>query len=338
MNKPLVSIIIVNWNGGEILKESILSLSAIDYPNWELIIVDNGSTDGSTEEIAPMLTDFKLIKNTENLGFALANNQGYQKAEGKYILLLNNDTKVSADSLSKLVSRMESDSTVGVVQPKIYMMDKAGYLDNAGSFLTRIGFLEHWGFGQKDGSEFKKERTIFSAKGACMLIRREVVEKVGLFDKDFVSYFEESDFCWRVWLAGWKVLFFPEAAIFHKVGFTIKRLDVANLNFHYYKNRICSLIKNLGTYNLVIILTSHLFVSFSISAAFLLRGKPSSSLMILRSIGWNLANLGNTLEKRKIVQGTRKLTDRELFEGLMVPVDWKRFWGDFRRVEKDIEN
>ena len=152
---PLVSVIIANWNGGDVFKNCLASLSKIDYPNWELIVVDNGSTDGS-ENVAANYQLIKnknlpsaepcslvILKNKTNLGFAKANNQGYEKAWGKYILLLNNDTKVERDFLLKLVERMERDPSIGVIQPKIYLMDKPGFLDNVGTYLTWTGFLEN---------------------------------------------------------------------------------------------------------------------------------------------------------------------------------------------------
>lgn len=329
MKTHLVSIIIVNWNGGEVFRQCLSSLSKVKYSNKEVIIVDNGSNDG-TEDLA-------TIKNDSNLGFAPANNQGYEISKGKYILFLNNDTRVHPEFLKKMVARMQKDESIGVMQPKIYMMDKSGYLDNAGSFITKIGFLDHWGFAEKDSDEFGKERQIFSAKGACMLVRREVIEKVGLFDDGFISYFEESDFCWRVWLAGFKVMFFPEAHIYHKVGFTIKRLDVGNINFHYYKNRITSLIKNLGFLNLITILPVHVLISLGISIVFLLRGNWKASLMIIKAIVWNLINLGRTLKKRHRIQSKRKVSDSKIFSTLSKKVDWLGFYSDFKRVEKDIK-
>lgn len=332
MSESLVSVIIVNWNGGEVMRQCIESLSKISYEKWELIVVDNGSSDES-EDIA---SNFKLIKNKTNLGFARANNQGVKLAKGKYILLLNNDTKVEPDFLSKLVGRMKEDISIGVIQPKIFLMDKPGYLDNAGSFLTRIGFLDHWGFGEKDSKEFNEEREIFSAKGACMLIRRDVIDKVGLFDKDFFSYFEESDFCWRVWMNGWKVLFYPKARIYHKLGYTIRRLNVSELNYHYYKNRIYSLLKNLGSLNLLLILMPHIIISEALWFLFLLRGKFKYSLMVKKAILWNFWNLPKTLTKRKKIQTMRKLGDQELFKVILHPVNVGRFFNDFQRVEEDL--
>ena len=200
VRSPLVSIIVVNWNGGQILQRCLESIRLLTYPNYELIIVDNGSSDG-TQKLAQ-------IRNTQNQGFSQANNQGVAHAKGKYILLLNNDTIVSSGCLSILVDRIEKDRSLGVIQPKIYLMDNPTHLDSVGSFLTITGFLQHWGYLQADGPQFNHEREIFSAKGACMLIKKTVIEKVGLFDPDFGSYFEESDFCWRGWLGGWEGPYF----------------------------------------------------------------------------------------------------------------------------------
>jgi len=338
---PLVSIIIANWNGGKVYGRCLNSLSYIEYSNWELIVVDNGSTDGTTEfslDSRFKIKKSKLIKNKINLGFAPANNQGYKISKGKYILLLNNDTLVEPDFLDIMVEKMEKEEDLGVIQPKIRMMDTPGYLDNAGSFFTKIGFLHHWGYGEKDSDEFNKEREVFATKGACMLIRRSAIEKTGgLFDDDFVSYFEETDFCWRVWLNGYSVIYYPKTEIRHKVGFTIKRLDIGNLNYHYYKNRICSLIKNLGFWNLLYILPAHLIVSIGILLAFLLRENISSSSMIVKALWWNIKNIRCTLRKRNLVQEKRKVSDRVIFDKLLVPVNWGSFFSDFKRVEKDIK-
>ena len=332
---PLVTIIITNWNGGELYKKSIDSLSKIDYPNWKLVVVDDASSDGSYNY--PLPKNAKLIVNKKNVNFAPANNIGYKYASGKYILLLNNDTLVEKDFLTKMVARIERDPQIGVMQPKIKLMDDNRYLDNAGSFMTRIGFLHHWGFGKRDTKEYDREREIFSAKGACMLIRNEIIKKAGLFDDDYVSYFEETDFCWRALLMGYKILYYPETFIIHKVGFATKRLNVLQINFNSYKNRITTLIKNLGFVNLVAILPLHLSISAGIALAFLLRGRFTNSAMIVRAIGWNIANAGKISRKRKNTQKLRRVSDVAIFKKLMVPINWGAFLGDFKRIEKDIK-
>lgn len=336
---PLVSIIIVNWNGGEVFKDCLISLSKIDYSNWELIVIDNGSTDGSEkfpQNYILGVKNYELIKNMENLGFAPANNQGYKKTKGRYILLLNNDTKVVPSFLTKLIERAESDSSVGVIQPKIFLMDKERYLDNAGSFLTNSGFLEHWGFMKRDSAEFNKEREIFSAKGACMLIRREVIEKVGLFDEDFVSYFEESDFCWRVWLAGWRVLFYPHTKIYHKVGMTSKRMNQIIINYHSFKNRIRSLVKNLDSVNLIIIFFPHLFLNLFLGIYYLIKLQFDKAKMIFSAILWNITNLPPTLELRRRIQEKRTRSDKEIFQKVMSTASWREMLSHFRKVEANF--
>lgn len=332
---PLVSIIIVNWNGGKVFKRCLDSLAKIDYPRWELIVVDNGSSDGSVEFLKSRV--LKLIENETNLGFAKANNQGYQKAKGKYILLLNNDTKVMPDFLSKLVAPMEEDTSIGVIQPKIFLMGKPKHLDNAGAFLTRTGFLQHWGFMQKDSLEFGQEREIFSAKGACMLVRRKVIEKVGLFDEDFVSYFEESDFCWRVWLAGWKVVFYPQAKIYHQVGFTSKKISPIKIHYHSFKNRIHSLFKNLSLVNLFSVLGCHLILVLALSFYYLAHRQFNKAKIIFLAIFWNIVNLRKAVAKRREVQGIRVKTDKELFETILHQVNFWEMLSHFKKVEASFK-
>ena len=225
---PLVSIIIVNWNGGKIFEDCLESLTHLKYPNWELLLVDNGSTDGSqnlVDKFRLSYKGYKLVQNKQNLGFAEPNNQGYKISKGKYVLLLNNDTKVKDDFLNSMVAKMENDRGIGVLQPKIRLMEKPEYLDNTGSYFTKTGLLKHEGFLEKDGDKFSQEKESFAAKGACMLIRREVIERVGLFDKNFFAYFEESDFCWKSWITGFRTIYFPETYIFHKLGATSKKMN-----------------------------------------------------------------------------------------------------------------
>jgi GT2 family glycosyltransferase len=217
-------------------------------------------------------------------------------------------------------------------------MDKSGYLDNAGSFFTKIGFLEHWGFNKKDSGEFGKEKEIFSAKGACMMVRKDVLDRIGSFDEDYFAYFEESDLCWRVWIAGYKVLYFPKTNIRHKVGYTTKRQNVTYLNYLYYRNRISSIIKNLEFKNLIIVLPVHIFLSFGIACLFLMRGSLDSFMLIIRALIWNFMNIGVLLDKRKFVQGLRVVRDQEFFTKVERKVDWKKFISDFKRVEDDLSS
>lgn len=335
---PLVSIIVVNWNGGDVLPDLFNSLNSLSYPNWELVFVDNGSKDNSLILLKSLKTKkVKIIRNKKNFGFAPANNQGYKIASGEYVLFLNNDTKFPSEFLGVLVDKMASEKEVGVCQPKIYMMDTPEYLDNAGSFLNTIGFTEHWGYGQKDSKEFERPREIFAAKGACMLVRKEVIEKVDLFDDDFMSYFEESDFCWRVWLAGWKVKYYPNAYIWHKVGYSSKRLSQLDVNFHGLKNRICSFIKNFGVVNFLIILFVHLFLLVGLAIFYLIKMQFKKSKMIALAFIWNIKNLGSTIKKRNKVQKIRTKSDSQIMPIIMHKTNIIELFSHFLKVEKNFK-
>lgn len=338
VNSPLVSIIVVNWNGAKVLKNCLESISKIEYRNWELVVVDNGSTDQSNKLYESLkLKNKKIIKNEKNLGYAKANNQGFRKASGKYILLLNNDTKVKKDFLTILVSYLEKNPEVGVVQPKIALMDNPQLLDNSGAFLTSTGFLEHWGYMAKDSEEFNQTTQVFSTKGACMLIRKELVEKIGLFDEDFGSYFEETDFCWRVWLTGRRVIFYPKTKIYHKVGFSSKKQDQYFVNYHSNKNRFASLIKNLELSNLITIGGFHLFLNLTLSVYYLLKLQFNKSLMIWKAVGWNILNINTTLNKRFKIQKLRRKKDEEIFPIIMHKTDWNQMFNHFAKVEANFK-
>lgn len=337
---PKVSIIITNYNGGQILLDCLESVKKIDYPNFEVVLIDDRSKDGSFEKAIANKGKLKLIahRNRKNLGFAGANNAGLKLSTGKYVLLLNNDTTVDKFLLKKLVERMQKDPTMGAAQAKIRMMDKPKYLDNAGSFLTRTGFLVHWGFGKRDSKEFDKEVQIFSAKGACLIAKREVVDKVGLFDNDFVSYIEESDFCWRVWLAGYTVYFLPQTYIWHKVGFTFsKQFNPITVNYNSFKNRILCLYKNLETKNLFLILIPHMFILFGLAFYYLVRLQFSKFSMIIRAVWWNVINFEKSKKKRKKIQNLRVVGDDELFAVIMKSFNVKEMLTHFIKVESNFK-
>lgn len=335
---PKISIIITNYNGGQVLLDCIESLKKIEYPDFEVVLIDDDSTDGSYEKALENKGSLQLIsfKNNVNLGFVRSNNKGFDLSCGKYILLLNNDTTVNKDLLIKLIARMEADPKIGVAQPKIKMMDNPLVLDNSGSYLTRTGFLIHWGFGKKDTEEFNNEKIIFSAKGACLMTKREVIEKVSLFDKDFVSYFEESDFCWRVWLAGYTVYFLPQTYINHKLGFSYSKINQEVVNFNSFKNRILSLYKNLETKNLFLILVPHLIIILILSFYYLLRLQFSKFFMIINAIWWNIKNFKNSYRKRNIIQKMRVISDDNLFKYIMKSFNIKEMFEHFLKVEANF--
>lgn len=315
----LVSVIIINWNGKNLLKVCLSSLKNQNYKNIEIILVDNASVDGSVEWVTKYFAQIKIIINKKNLGFAEANNIGFRQARGEYILFLNNDTKVTSNFITEILNVLKRKN-IGGVQSKILFMDDPKRLDGVGSYLTYTGFLYHQGIYAINTSKYDKEIEIFSAKGACMCFKKSVLDKIlvdgDIFDKRYFAYFEETDLCLRVWLLGYKIVFVPNSIIYHKYGATSQKLKKPFIEYHSYKNRICTYIKNLEMLSIAKILLPHLMICQVLAIIFILKKRWDIFLSIERALWWNLVNLRKTLKYRNIIQ--RKI--RYVKDGIIFPV------------------
>ncbi|MFH1856948.1 MAG: glycosyltransferase family 2 protein [Candidatus Omnitrophota bacterium] len=323
----MISIVIANYNGAHFLRDCLDSIKAQSYKDVEIILIDNGSRDNSVELLEKEYSNVRLIKNEENLGFVTANNQGFKESIGEYVLFLNNDIKAEPDAIEKLVERISGREELGAVFSKLRLMDEPDKLDAVGSFLTGYGFLYHQGFMEKDNGQYDNLREIFSPKGVCFLMPRKLLEEIGTFDEDFFAYFEESDLFWRLWLFGKKIEFVPQSVIYHKSGGTCTKLASPFIDYHAFKNRVCALIKNLGTLSLLKILPVHIFACLGVSLLYLCKLKLKNSAAILKAIGWNIKYLKATLRKRDFVQTEiRKISDKDLFKIAMRKVSLKDWW------------
>jgi GT2 family glycosyltransferase len=332
--KPLVTISIVVWNGLAETKDCLKSLSKISYKNIEIIVVDNGSTDETVSFILKEYPKINLIKNNQNLGFTGGHNTAQKVASGKYILLLNNDTEVTEYFLEPLVEDLENDEKLAAVQSKTFLSKEM--LDNVSSFLTPIGFLKHFGFKEKDKTEYQTSQYVFSPKAACLLIRANVVKKVGLFDDTYFAYFEETDWAWRVYLLGFRILFEPRSIIYHKLGRTSTKLTYTFINYHSFKNRLRTILKNASLSTLLYMLPLHLLTINILAFSFLIQGKVSIALSILKAQLWNIKNLSGTLNERNKIQKIRVISDKELFNFAMQPLDIKGSLKHYLLVRKNI--
>jgi|SRR5579859_4900175 len=315
----LASIIIVNWNGKKHLETCLSSLQKQNYSPVEIILVDNASHDDSVTYVHKHFPKIKIVINQENFGFAEANNIGYRQAKGEYIVFLNNDTRVSKNFLSELIKTIDSDPQIGGAQSKILLMDEPDRLDSIGSFLTETGFLYHYAVGKKDEPKYNHRIDLYSVKGACMIFKREALEKTlvdnEVFDRRYFAYFEETDLCHRVWLAGYRIVYAPTSVIYHKMGGTSKGMDNAFIQYHSFKNRINSYLKNLNLVDLLTLLPLHLVIceGYSVYSVIKMRGSLGIFLAIQRAIAWNVTQLPVTLAKRRVVrQKIRRVKDRSL--------------------------
>lgn len=307
MTAPLVSTIVLNLNGKEYLQRCFSSLEKQTYPRAEIIVVDNGSVDGSVAFIRENFPQIRLIENAVNLGFAEPCNQGSQIASGKYLFFLNNDAALGEDCLKGLVSFMERRKEVALVGPAVYEENKEK-LESAGFFPTLSGFFCH------PSLLTKKPFEVFGITGVAMLIRRSTFKKVGGFDSDFFAYSEDADLCARVAISGGKIYVLPGAEVTHLRGQTSQRLDRSFIVYHATKNRILLLLKNFGFPLLAIVLPIHsLFLLLGI-LFFLLLGKVREAWAMVRGILWNIKKLPVILKKREKVQSLRIVSGWLLFK------------------------
>jgi len=232
---PLVSIIIVNYNGRTLLENCFKSLAQVNYSNFETILVDNNSEDDSIQYVKENFSNTIIIKLEKNHGFAYPNNVGAKNAKGKYLLFLNNDTEVKPDFLFELVNIMEKDPKIGICQSML--LNPNGEVDSSGDFIDDIGIS----YSSKERVENIRE--ILSARGASMMIRKSVFEKLGGFDEKFFVSFEDVDLGWRSWILGYKVVVVPESIVYHIGGQTIKTMNSV-VSFHRLKNHLSMKITN----------------------------------------------------------------------------------------------
>jgi GT2 family glycosyltransferase len=222
MNKsiPLVSVIIVNYNGKIFLKNCLSSLFAQSYPAIEIIFVDNGSSDGSIDYVKKEFPSVKIIASKKNLGFAKGNNIGIKEAKGELIATLNNDTEVTSHWLYWLVKAINSKDKVGMCASKMLFMNKPEMINSTGICISRSGTCWDRGIFELDTGQYESMEEVFGPCAGAALYRKSMLSEIGLFDEDFHAYMEDTDLAFRGRLAGWKCLYVPKAIIYHVHGGT----------------------------------------------------------------------------------------------------------------------
>jgi GT2 family glycosyltransferase len=215
---PLVSVVIPNWNGKKYLGDCIASLRQQTYNNLEIIVVDNASTDGSVEYLRNNFPEVKVIKHSKNLGFGAANNTGIKAARGKYIMMLNNDTRLEPKCIEEFKKSIDKGEKFGACAAKILLEYESNLVDVAGIAVCLDGLSI--GRGRlESGENFNEEEEVFFASDCACLYKKEMLEDIGLanevYDEDFFAYADETDMGWRAQLAGWKCIYNPDAIVYH---------------------------------------------------------------------------------------------------------------------------
>lgn len=290
MNAPKVSIIVLNYNGKRFLDDCFQSLAKVNYPNFEVVMVDNESTDDSVSYVQENYKWVHVIRSGSNNGFAFGNNIGIKSTEGKYVFLLNNDTICTEDFLSRVVKVAESDPEVAVVGAIPIQLNPV-YLHS--------NITVPW--------ENDTERTA-SVAGAVMLIRRDLLKYIGLLDETYFLYWEDTEFCWRANLLGYKIIAANKSIVFHvenATGLPTKKKWV----YEYIKNKIYTHVKLMSPHYVLWVL--FIEIIYSLGRIFLY---PQFIASIINAWLWNFNNLKSILKKRKEIRSRKKMDDGELIK------------------------
>lgn len=239
MKYPLVSIITINYNQPGLTAQLLASLRHITYPNVEVWVVDNASTDAPIDAIIPYFPEVHFIKNCQNLGFAGGNNIAAKQAHGQYLLFINNDVEVCPHFLEPLVKRLQSDESIGMVSPKIKYFEAPHLIQYAGSteinpFTVRGRFVGHQ---QPDGDAYAHSTPTAYIHGASMLVSRRVIDKIGYMNPDYFLYYEELDWCARARRNGFKIWYEATSVVWHKESMTTGKNSTLKI-YYQTKNRL----------------------------------------------------------------------------------------------------
>jgi GT2 family glycosyltransferase len=326
MRLPKVSIIIVNWNGKKYLEHCLNSVYNQAYPNYEVIFVDNGSSDGSVEYVEANFPQAKIKRLDQNYGFAEANNVGIEEAfkdsAVKYIATLNNDTEVDSFWLGELVKVIEMHEDVGSVAPKILLYHDHKLLDCVGICIYRDCNAKNRGRLEEDNKQYDSLEEVFGPTAAAALYRREMIQKIGLFDEDYFAYYEDVDLAWKARLAGWKCLYVPQSLVYHIHSATSKSFSTFKA-YYTERNRIWNMIKFFPIY-MIFLSIWYTIMRYLLLTCGVGLGRGAAKNFLERQSAWTMATtvvraylgafkvLPKIIKKRKQVQATRRVSNSEI--------------------------
>jgi len=311
-NNPLVSVIIVNYNGKKNLEKCLESLMKVGYKNFEIILVDNNSIDDSIEFVKNVYPSIMIIKLDKNYGFAEPNNIGAKNAKGDFYLFLNNDTVVSSNFIKEMINVLKQDSKIAICQS--LLLKPNGDVDSSGDFMDNLGRA----YSSRD--KVNEEKKILSARGASMMVRKDSFWDLGGFDKNFFASFEDVELGLMAWIYGYKVLLAPKSIVYHTVSETVKEL-ASEVSFHGVKNTLILRLVNFETSFAFRSIVKLFFVSFMrrfFGISVIEDPEPAPPLpsirITLRGVLWVLKNTKYIYSKRRKINSRRVLSTKDLVE------------------------
>jgi GT2 family glycosyltransferase len=237
-----VSVVIPNWNGALHLPHCLDALAQQTIAGMEVIVVDNGSTDGSLSLLATEYPSVRVIALPRNLGYAGGCNEGLRAAQGDVLAILNNDTEVKRTWMSELLAALERHPTAGLATPKVLLWHDRARIHTTGDYVRTNGIPDSRGVWERDEGQFDREEYVFGAAGVAPAYRRSMLDDIGLLDAHFHSYCEDVDLSWRAQLAGYRCVYVPRSVLYHQVSATG---GGPISSFYVARNTIWLLAKNL---------------------------------------------------------------------------------------------
>jgi GT2 family glycosyltransferase len=298
------TVIIVNWNGKELIGECLDGMRRQTYRDFSIVMVDNGSTDGSVEYVAHAYPEVTIIQLKKNYGFCLANNLALEEVETEYVVLLNNDVVAAPDWLGCLVAAMKAYPQAGSATSKFLYYDRPDVIDRAGDGYSRAGAGVLRGRGEPAG-RYNRREWVFGACGGASIYRTRMLTDIGFFDPNFFIINEDVDLSFRAQLMGYRCLYVPEAVVYHRASRSIG-YDSPKSVYYGHRNLEWVYLKNIPSVLFVKTLLHHLCYNSIAFVFFLFKGrlKPfiAAKKDALKGIRW-------VMEERRKIQRRKKASD-----------------------------
>ena len=299
-----VSVVIVNWNGRKFIQECLTGLKNQTVKSFTVILVDNGSSDGSLELVSKNYPEIRIIALAENCGFAAANNMALKQIDTKYVSLLNNDAIPHPHWLANLICALEGHPAAGFAASKMLFYHTPDRIDRAGDVYTRAGTGLLRGRGQPSESHDRQEY-VFGACAGAALYRIEMLRDIGLFDEDFFLLYEDLDLSFRAQIRGYKCIYVPEAIVYH-VGSSSIGDDSPTSVFYSHRNLEWVYIKNMPASLIKRTIVPHLIYDIAAFLFFIAKGRGKD---YLRAKWHALKGMRTALQKREEIQKSKKVDD-----------------------------
>lgn len=318
-NWPRVTVVMSNYNGSKLnlLSESLASIFENNYPNLEVILVDNASTDDSVKISKKKFPKLKIVQNPVNM-YSRGLNLGIRNSTGEYIAFFNNDVVVQNGYFQKFIKFLEKNRDIALAQGKLLSYYDHKIIDSAGETMDSFGTPITIGAGLS-ADHFNKQAKVLSVSGSCSILRKSAVLSIGYFDEDYGIGYEDLDLALRAWMNGFDVVYFPDVLAFHKRGATdLSTMVRIKVRWHFNKNRIATLIKNYPVKFIIKNLPVTVCIYFATGLwEMILKGKFGLGLTRFSSFGWVFLHLPTLIIKRRKIQLQAKEMGKKMIVRLL---------------------